>query len=145
MAKFAKDEVINRYFDRLHDIKKQVFDDTKIEYIPCENIPEGLTEDVYVQIYRKQMACLRHHIYIFMKDQDRNSKDEETKEAHRKKFEEIVGRKPEFQKKAMELYGVKLRDGDTRSVDLVMREVYLDFYTKSLQPDSAGIAYSKRL
>lgn len=55
-----------------------------------------MTEDLYVQIYRKQMACLRHHIYMFMKGEDRNAKDEATKEAHRKKFEEIVNRKPEF-------------------------------------------------
>lgn len=41
-------------------------------------------------------------------------------------------RRHEFQKKAMELYGIKLHPWDKRPHELVMREVYLDFYTKSM-------------
>ena len=53
-------------------------------------------------------------------------------------------RKPEFQKKAMDLYEVRQRPGDNRSVELLMREVYLDFYSKSLQPaNKNGVPYSK--
>ena len=46
----------------------------------------------------------------------------------------------------MELYGIKKQPNDKRSNELLMREVYLDFYSKSLQPDNKnGVAYSKRL
>ena len=46
----------------------------------------------------------------------------------------------------MEFYGVKMQENDTRPVALLMREVYLDFYSKSLQPTNTGKwAYSKRL
>jgi hypothetical protein len=62
------------------------------------------------------------------------------------KFKEVMKQKPEFQKKAFDLYGIKMVEGENRPVDLIMREAYLDFYSKSLQPsNSTGVAYSKRL
>lgn len=46
----------------------------------------------------------------------------------------------------MKLYDVKKNPGDQRKIELIMRETYLDFYSKSLQPDNkTGVAYSKRL
>lgn len=55
-------------------------------------------------------------------------------------------RRPEFQEAAMKLYKVKTKEGETRKSELIMRECYLDFYSKSLQPDNkSGVAYSKRL
>ena len=55
-------------------------------------------------------------------------------------------KRSEFQKKSMELYDIKLVDGEKRSSELIMREVYLDFYSKSLQPENkGGLVYSKRL
>jgi len=46
----------------------------------------------------------------------------------------------------MNLYSIKKKNGDSRTDELLMREVYLDFYSKSLQPDNkSGVAYSKRL
>ena len=41
-------------------------------------------------------------------------------------------RRPEFQTKSMELYGIRKNFSDIRSDELLMREVYLDFYSKSL-------------
>lgn len=59
---------------------------------------------------------------------------------------EAMKRRPVFQKKAMELYDVKLVDGEKRSTELIMREAYLDFYSKSLQKtNEGGVVYSKRL
>jgi len=55
-------------------------------------------------------------------------------------------RRPEFQEKAMALYGVKTKAGESRKNELIMRECYLDFYSKSLQPENkSGVSYSKRL
>jgi hypothetical protein len=55
-------------------------------------------------------------------------------------------RRPEFQEKAMALYEVKTKAGESRKNELIMRECYLDFYSKSLQPENkSGVAYSKRL
>ena len=42
-------------------------------------------------------------------------------------------RKPEFQEEALKLYGVMLKPGEKRKLELIMRETYLDFYSKSLQ------------
>ena len=47
-------------------------------------------------------------------------------------FEAVMKRKNEFQKKAFELYGCKLAEGENRPLELVLREAYLDFYSKSL-------------
>ena len=57
---------------------------------------------------------------------------------------EVMKRRPEFQKKAAELYDIK--QANSVPLELVMREAYLDFYSKSLQPSNKdGFAYSKRL
>lgn len=47
----------------------------------------------------------------------------------------------------MKLYGVEKSESDTRTVSTLMREIYLDYYSKSLQPenDKSKWAYSKRL
>ena len=46
----------------------------------------------------------------------------------------------------MKLYGVMKKPEEKRKLDQIMREAYLDFYSKSLQPDNkSGVAYSKRL
>lgn len=60
----------------------------------------------------------------------------------------VLKKRDEYQKEAMKMYGVSLQAGDTRSESVVMREVYLDFYSKSLvqqdtKPDTCS--YSKRL
>jgi hypothetical protein len=57
---------------------------------------------------------------------------------------EVMKKRPEYQKLACELYGIKPLVG--KPLELVMREAYLDFYSKSLQPSNTdGFAYSKRL
>ena len=57
---------------------------------------------------------------------------------------EVMKRRPEFQKAAAELYNIK--PVPKKAMELTMREAYLDFYSKSLQPSNKdGFAYSKRL
>jgi hypothetical protein len=57
---------------------------------------------------------------------------------------QVMAKRPEFQKKAAELYGIFPVPG--KALELTMREAYLDFYSKSLQPSNTdGFAYSKRL
>lgn len=62
----------------------------------------------------------------------------------------VMKKRPEFQQKAMDLYDVKMKDGDDRTPEIVLREAYLDFYSKSLQPSDDPkkgpmIPYSKRM
>ena len=59
--------------------------------------------------------------------------DPERQEEMNKKLMAVIKQRPEYQKKAMDLYEIKLVDGEKRSGDLIMREAYLDFYTKSMQ------------
>ena len=42
---------------------------------------------------------------------------------------------PEYKRKAFELYGFQQVEGDDRSLLNLMRECFLDFYTKSIQPE----------
>jgi len=59
---------------------------------------------------------------------------------------ELVETKPQMQKAAFELYGFKLEEGDERSIEHAMKEAYLDFQTKSLQPGHGDVPpYSKRV
>jgi len=69
--------------------------------------------------------------------------DPAKQEEQREKFMAVTKMKPEYQKKALELYGFKIKDGDRRPADLILREAYLEFYTKSLQPDHIGGPYNK--
>lgn len=50
----------------------------------------------------------------------------------KEKYIETIKKKDEYQKESMKMYGVSLKPGDTRPAALVLREVYLDFYSKSL-------------
>jgi hypothetical protein len=70
LAKNENDPVIKGEFDLLKKIGEMVFDskDGKIVHVPCKNMPENLTEDNYILIYRKQQACIRHQIYKILKE-----------------------------------------------------------------------------
>ena len=57
---------------------------------------------------------------------------------------EVMKKRPEYQKLSCELYDIKPMPG--KPLELIMREAYLNFYSKSLQPSNTdGFAYSKRL
>jgi len=43
---------------------------------------------------------------------------------------EVMKKRPEFQKKAAELYGIKTIN--EMPLEMALREAYLDFYSKSL-------------
>ena len=150
MAKFASDPEIKDKLAKLQEIHDSVFEvgknNGKIEHIPCKDMPEGLDEDSYILIYKKQQQCIRYHIYQVLLDSGGPTTDPEHQKQQQDKFIEIMKRRPEFQEKAMALYGVKTKAGESRKNELIMRECYLDFYSKSLQPENkSGVAYSKRL
>ena len=109
----------------------------------CQDQPEGLDEELYVRIYRKQMAVFRHKIYLALKNSGGMS--DMNKDKHREIFMKLAEQKPDFQKKALQLYEVVQKPGDQRPTDLMMREVYLDFFTKSLQETGGPIPYNKRM
>ena len=44
----------------------------------------------------------------------------------------VVERKHEFQEAAFKFYNITLQVGETRSIDLILKEAYLDFYSLSL-------------
>ena len=56
-----------------------------------------------------------------------------------------MSRRGEFQKKAMEYYGIKIADGEKRCTEMIMRECYLDFYSKSLHDENISEPYAKHL
>jgi parvulin-like peptidyl-prolyl isomerase len=89
-----------------------------------------MSEEMYVQVYRKQMAVFRHKIYLALKEIGPMS--EQNKEKHKELFTKIANEKPEYQKQALALFEIKQKEGDLRTVDLMMREIYLDYFTKSL-------------
>ena len=70
LQRYIDDPVIKKYFDRLNEIEATVFNQTEqsIAYIPCDNLPDGLDEDKYILIYRKQQQCIRHHIFKVLKE-----------------------------------------------------------------------------
>lgn len=45
----------------------------------------------------------------------------------------------------MKLYDVQADPNETMTIALVMKEVYLDFFSKSVQPDAEGIPFNKRI
>jgi hypothetical protein len=47
-----------------------VFDENEgsILHVPCKDMPEGLNEDTYILVYRKQQQCIRHQIYKILKE-----------------------------------------------------------------------------
>ena len=57
------------------------------------------------------------------------TKDPELKEIQKEKLTEVMKKKFEYQQKAIELYGIKIKEGDSRTVQQIMSQAYLDFFT----------------
>lgn len=70
MNKFKNDPVIKAEFDLLKKIGAMVFEakEGSIMHIPFNQMPEGLTEDTYILVYRKQQACIRYQINKILKE-----------------------------------------------------------------------------
>lgn len=134
-------------FAKLEDIERQVFDieNPRVPHIVCKDVPEKLTQDSYVTVYRKQMAVFRYKIYKYLKESGGKSKDPAKMNEQREQFIKISEQRPEFQKASLKLYTIEQKPGDKRPVELMMREAYLDFQTLSLQPDHVGGPYNKRM
>ena len=64
-----------------------------------------------------------------------------------KELDAVFANKPDYQKQALDLYGIKIPENESRSIMTIVREAYLDFYSKSLQPEynHNKYAYSKRM
>jgi hypothetical protein len=69
MNKHKNDSVIKGEFELLKKFGDMVFDSKQgtCLHIPCE-MPEGLNEDSYILVYRKQQACIRYQINKILKD-----------------------------------------------------------------------------
>ncbi len=50
-------------------------DDPHIDHIAAKVLPENLDEDMYIFIYRKQHAVLRHEIFNVLKNSGGRSAD----------------------------------------------------------------------
>ena len=61
-----------------------------------------------------------------------NHKNQELDEQIRDEMKKILKTGPEILKKVFDLFEIKKRKNDERSVEQIMREVYLDFYSKTL-------------
>ena len=115
-------------------------------------------------VRRKVQAAFRHKIYMvmvgFKEDELKNrgkraiqkqGQSEEEKEILYAKFDVITKQKPEFLKRALELFEIKVSDelmekGKTcqHCLQHMMEECYLDYQTKSMQPDMMG-SFNKRV
>jgi hypothetical protein len=94
MKKYGDDIEVKKHLNGLQEIEKTVFDEKNpsIPHIVCDDIPEGLDEEMYLKVYRKQMAVFRHKIYMYMK----NEGSGQVKEQHMEAFAEITKEKTEF-------------------------------------------------
>lgn len=69
-AKYQNDSVIKQELEKIASLYEEVFDrqNPRIEHLVCKDLPETLTEEMYLKIYRKQMAVFRHKVYLIMKE-----------------------------------------------------------------------------
>lgn len=69
----SDDKEIRDTFAKLDQLKETVFEKQSIEAIKSVNLPAGLTEDMYIFIYRKQHAQIRHHSYKVLAEAGSNT------------------------------------------------------------------------
>ena len=64
LREFEDDEEIKDKMDQIEKVYKQVFDKKNggICHLPCKEMPEGLNEETYLLIHKKQLQCVRYHI-----------------------------------------------------------------------------------
>ena len=139
-------------YNKLKEIHNMIFGsesgDGNIEHLTCTMMPKGMDEDTYIKVYRKQQAIFRHEIYKGHKDTERIPNPQEKEKLLKETYIATIKRKDDFQIEAMKMYGVSQQDGDDRPLALVLREVYLDFYSKSLKEQATKpdqVTYSKKL
>lgn len=139
MSEVSKDNKnihIRGSFKHMEVLRAKVFDPQSptIEHIECKNKPVGLDEDMYILIYRKQKACLRHEIFKFWCEQGSTKPTDPIKQAESKaKFNELLDKSDYFLEKSFELYGIHRHHKDRRPISVLWRECFLDFYSKSLE------------
>ena len=75
---------------------------------------------------------IRYEIYQIMKKHGGTNVDNETREKQLNEISEVFQRKPKFREQSMEMYGVQKAVGDERNIENLMKEIYLDYYSKSI-------------
>lgn len=107
-----------------------------------------IDEAMYLQIMRKNFALRRHNLYVTCKENGWRAigeHDQDKMEALSKAAREQLKQFPEFQRKCCELFDIKQHASDQESTKMMLKEVYLDFFTKSVQPDFVGGPFNKRI
>jgi hypothetical protein len=84
-------------------------------------------------MYRKQHAKLRYEIFKVRVEHGKPQRGSVEDQKQREELTALIRRKPEFLRAVWEMYGVKQSDGDSREPTTVMKELYLDFLSKSLK------------
>ena len=85
-----------------------MFNKQSIEAINAVSLPDNLTEDMYIFVYRKQHAQIRHHSYKVLAEFGGNtSKDPRVEQDITHKIIEVQRKKEEYLKLACNLYKVQ--------------------------------------
>lgn len=151
LQKFEKDPEISRIITQLKNLDKMVFsfDNPRIDVIECKDIPTmprlragklpnekvgeriPIDEEMYLQIFRKQLAVFRHKLYKLMKS---HKSEEKSTEDLQEEMAKLQKEKSEVYDKVFALYDVRRAPGDERDAMDLFQEIFLYFYSKSLQP-----------
>ena len=85
-----------------------MFDKQSIEAINAVSMPVNLTEDMYIFVYRKQHAQIRHHSYKVLAETGGNAqKDAKVEQEITHKIIAVQRKKEEYLKLACNLYKVE--------------------------------------
>jgi hypothetical protein len=74
VEKYAKDSEIRGMSDNLDKLHVQVFTDQFLKHIDFnDGLPEKMTGEMYIRIYRKIWATIRHELYEAVKQKKKDT------------------------------------------------------------------------
>lgn len=137
-----KDPEIKAMADNIDNLHKQVFEDELLEHINfVEELPEKMTSQMYIRIYRKIWATVRHDLWGLIKE-----KKKETNcisgELPARDFQECYNAAHKnFEKIRQTIYELMMEEQvmDEATPRRIMQRAYCSYATKGvIQTDEKG-------
>lgn len=134
ISKFSNDPEVKKLAENIRELHKAVFTAGKIDHIAFD-LPEKLDKVMYIKIYRKIWATIRHDLWVSIQEE---KKKENTEHLSPEKFSKLYSEVHNtFETVRMEIYSMMMNETVERhEARELMQKAYITFATLSATSDN---------